>query len=74
MEFTRYFSNQDREESIYQYFPFDVPRGVNGVTVRMTHDGWSSVVDLGLFDPDGFRGWSGSERELIAVSRNGATP
>ena len=74
MEFTRYFSNQDREESIYQYFPFDVPRGVNGVTVRMTHDGWSSVVDLGLFDPDGFRGWSGSERESIAVSRSEATP
>jgi len=74
MEFTRYFSNQDREESIYQYFPFDVPRGVNGITVRMTHDGYSSVVDLGLFDPDGFRGWSGSERESIAVSRSEATP
>jgi predicted metal-dependent phosphoesterase TrpH len=74
MEFTRYFSNRDRQESIYQYFPFDVPAGVAGVAVTMTHDGRASVVDLGLFDPKGFRGWSGSEREWVAVSRNEATP
>ena len=74
MEFTRYFSNRDRQESIYQYFPFEVPAGVTGIAVTMTHDGRASVVDLGLFDPNGFRGWSGSEREWIAVSRDEATP
>ena len=74
MEYSRYFSNQDRQESIYQYFPFDVPTGVNGLAVTMTHDGRASVVDLGLFDPHGFRGWSGSEREWVGISRNEATP
>ena len=74
MHFTRKFTNRDREESIYQYFPFDVPEGVEGVIVQMRHDGRASVVDLGLFDPKGFRGWSGSERDWVAVSRIEATP
>lgn len=74
MEFSRYFSKQDREESIYQYFPFDLPKEAAGVAVTMIHDGRASVVDLGLFDPHGFRGWSGSEREWVAVSVEEATP
>jgi hypothetical protein len=74
MQVTRYFSNRERDESIYQYFPFDVPAGVDGVVVQMRHDGKASVVDLGLFDPQGFRGWSGSERDWVAVSKREATP
>jgi len=31
-------------------------------------------VDLGLFDPFGFRGWSGSTRRLVWVGEAGATP
>lgn len=74
MEFTRFFSRLDREDSIYQYFPFEVPSNVEGIAITLTHDGTASVIDLGLFDPAGFRGWSGSEREWVALSLNEATP
>lgn len=74
MEFTRFFDQADREENIYQYFPFEVPLGAEGVAITMTHDGKASVIDLGLFDPFGFRGWSGSEREWVAVTAGEATP
>ncbi len=74
MEFSRFFTLLDREESIYHYFPFEVPKGVRGISLTMTHSGRASVVDLGLFDPAGFRGWSGSEREWVGLSREEATP
>lgn len=74
MQVSRFFTPQDREESIYHYVPFEVPPGTDGVTVRMRHNGFASVIDLGLFDPRGFRGWSGSEREIAQLSHTRATP
>lgn len=74
MQVSRFFTPKDRAESIYQYVPFDVPPGTDGVTVRMRHNGCASVIDLGLFDPHGFRGWSGSEREIAQLSPMRATP
>ena len=74
MQFSKVFTLKDREDSIYQYVPFDVPFGTQGITVSMRHNGFLSVVDLGLFDPFGFRGYSGSERDHIVVSEGDATP
>ena len=74
MQFSKVFTLKDREDSIYQYVPFDVPVGTQGLTVSMRHNGFLSVVDLGLFDPFGFRGYSGSERDHIVVSEGDATP
>jgi hypothetical protein len=31
-------------------------------------------IDIGLFGPDGFRGWSGSERSQVWLGPTGATP
>lgn len=74
MFFSKIFTPQDRDNSIYQYVPFDVPAETKGVTVSMRHNGVLSIIDLGLFDPIGFRGFSGSERDRVAVSESDATP
>jgi hypothetical protein len=70
----KFYTPADREESIYHYVPFDVLPGTEAVTIGMRHNGWVSVLDLGLFDPAGFRGWSGSERQHVVVSETQATP
>jgi hypothetical protein len=74
MQFSKVYTSIDREESIYQYVPFDVPVGAEGITLRMRHNGFLSVIDLGLFDPIGFRGFSGSERDHVVLIENDATP
>ena len=74
MEFSKRYTREDRADSIYQYVPFDVPHGTQGVSVSMRHNGDIAVIDLGLFDPVGFRGFSGSERDYVAVSENESTP
>ena len=33
-----------------------------------------SVVDLGIFDPVDFRGWTGSARSIAMISPERATP
>lgn len=63
------------DHQTYKEIPFDVPAGVERVTVRLTYDkGNRTVIDLGLWDPSGFRGWSGGTRDRFTVSRNDATP
>jgi hypothetical protein len=64
----------DRARSIYQYIPFDVPSQTEALTVRLRYDRRAAVLDLGLFGPTGFGGWSGSEREVVVVTRERATP
>jgi hypothetical protein len=64
----------DRADSIYQYVPFEVPRGARALTVRLRYDRRSAVLDLGLFGPSGFAGWSGSAREGFVVTEERATP
>lgn len=68
------FTPEHRVESVYHYVPFEVPHGAEGVTIRMSYEGARSVVDLGLFDPFGHRGWSGGARSEAMVSHHRATP
>lgn len=59
----------------YKAIPFDVPPGVERITVRLTYDKANkTVVDLGLFDPERFRGWSGGARDRFTLSPSDATP
>jgi len=55
---------------------FEVPEDVQGVSVDFTHDGAAhrTVIDLGLIDPAGFRGWTGSNKNHIDISAFDATP
>lgn len=42
--------------------------------MALSYDRSRAVVDLGLFDPSGSRGWSGSERDRIVITPYSATP
>lgn len=64
----------DRAASVYQYIPFTVPPGAAGIAVRLGYDRTRAVLDLGMFDPEGFRGWSGGARERLVIGREAATP
>ncbi len=67
-----------REGDLNHYLerPFIVPAGVDRVTVRFEQDGAAqrTTIDLGLRDPDRFRGWSGGEKQEMTVGRADATP
>lgn len=60
----------------YTELPFEVPPGVGRVTVEFSYTGkeQKSVIDLGLRDPDRFRGWSGGNKSRFTVSEADATP
>jgi len=64
----------DRAEAYYRYLPFTVGPRAAGVRVRLAYPRGAAVLDLGLFDPDGFRGWSGGARDEVAITPSAATP
>ena len=74
VSFSRHFGPADQKASYYQYIPFEVTGQWRSVTVRLSHDRSMAVIDLGLFSPEGFRGWSGGERSCVLVSTDRATP
>jgi hypothetical protein len=63
----------------YVMVPFDVPAGTAGVRVKYCFDqppgptegNARNTVDLGLWDPRGFRGWGGSSHPDVTVSTSG---
>ncbi|MBM6402216.1 CehA/McbA family metallohydrolase [Phycicoccus sonneratiae] len=68
---------EDRAASVWPTLPFEVGDGCPGLRVTLEHDrshGSSGVVDLGLVDPLGWRGWSGGARSVLEVAPRGATP
>jgi hypothetical protein len=60
----------------YKAIPFDVPAGADNLAITVEHDGKDvhSIIDLGLADPAGFRGWSGSNKTTLFLSAFEATP
>lgn len=60
-------------ESDFVELPFNVPPGVTSLSVRygVSPEG---VCDIGLLDPRGFRGWSGSARDSLTLAADAATP
>ena len=56
--------------------PFQVPVGVERITVEFSYTGRDArtTVDLGLFDPVRFRGWSGGNKSRFTLARTDATP
>lgn len=56
--------------------PFRVPRGVAAITVALNYTGREqrTVVDLGVFDPQSLRGWSGGNKDRIVIGETSATP
>ncbi|MDP2215344.1 CehA/McbA family metallohydrolase [Phenylobacterium sp.] len=64
------------DHEAYREVPFDLPGGVTRLSVVFTYSGKTerSVIDLGLFDPQRFRGWSGGARDRFTLSAEEATP
>ena len=64
----------DRAEAPYRYLPFEVPPAAPAVAVALHYDRTAATLDLGVFDPAGFRGWSGGARQGFVITPSAATP
>jgi hypothetical protein len=73
-EFRGRWTPDDRAQSVYQYLPFEVPASCAGVRVSLDYDRTAGVLDLGLLDPLGWRGWSGGARSVVALGESASTP
>jgi hypothetical protein len=64
------------DHETYRERAFDVPAGVERLTVVFAHTGHEekATIDLGLFDPQRFRGWSGSNKLRFTLASTDATP
>jgi hypothetical protein len=67
-------TEKDRES--YVEVPFNVGAGIVRVTVDFSYTGHErkTTIDLGLFDGERFRGWSGGNKNSFTVSETDATP
>ena len=65
----------DQNQS-YLELPFDVPPGVERISVTFAYTGKDerTTLDLGIADPQRFRGWSGGNKDSFTVGANDATP
>jgi hypothetical protein len=64
------------DRQTYIELPFDVPAGVARVTIESsyTEREQHTTIDLGLFDGERFRGWSGGNKASFTLSVSDATP
>lgn len=59
----------------YRPVPFDVPPGVDRITVILSYDKSNkTVIDMGLWDGERFRGWSGGARDRFTIAPSDASP
>ena len=64
------------DHQTYREIPFAVPEGVGRITISFQYSGREqhTVIDLGLFDAERFRGWSGGNKARFTLSETDATP
>jgi len=64
------------DHQTYREVPFRVLAGTTAITVEFAYTGreQKSVIDLGLRDPQRFRGWSGGNKARFTVTETWATP
>ncbi len=74
IELTGVLTRADHET--YVELAFEVPPGVDRLTVVFEYTGKEqrATIDLGLFDPQRFRGWSGGDKATFTLSTIDATP
>jgi hypothetical protein len=60
----------------YVEVPFEVPKDVTRITIEFSYTGRDkhTTIDLGLFDNERFRGWSGGNKSSFTLSATDATP
>ncbi len=66
----------DANAQTYLELPFRVPAGVSRLTVEFSYTDRDkhTSIDLGIFDPQRFRGWSGGNKSTFTLSETDATP
>ena len=64
------------DHQTYRDLPFSVPAGVGRLTVTFAYTGQDhhATLDIGLYDPERFRGWSGGNKTSLTLSATDATP
>jgi hypothetical protein len=64
------------DRQTYIELPFDVSEGITRVTIESsyTERDKHTTIDLGLFDGERFRGWSGGNKSSFTISETDATP
>lgn len=60
-------------EETHFFVPFDVPTGIEEIEVRHRSLNPENILDWGLEDPDGFRGWGGGLSEPSIVNAAAAS-
>ena len=65
-----------KDHQTYREVPFKVHAGTTSVTVEFAYTGkdQKSVIDLGIRDPQRFRGWSGGNKATFTLTETWATP
>lgn len=65
-----------RQNNTYIEVPFQVPRGIVSITVTFhyTEREQHTALDIGIFDPERFRGWSGGNKSSFTIGNADATP
>lgn len=63
------------QHQTYVAVPFQVPEGTLQIDIDFEYDNSDrTVIDLGLEDPQRFRGWSGGSKKHFSLSEIAATP
>lgn len=64
------------QNNTYIEVPFAVPAGVDRITVSFRYNGKEdrTTLDIGIADPQRFRGWSGGNKSTFTISLSDATP
>ena len=64
------------DRQTYIELPFEVPEGITRITIESSYTGRDqhTTIDLGLFDGERFRGWSGGNKTVFTLSETDATP
>lgn len=64
------------DRQTYIELPFEVPKGIVRVTIASsyTEKDKHTTIDIGLFDAERFRGWSGGNKSSFTLSETDATP
>src|SRR5437868_12040595 len=64
------------QNNTYVEVPFEVPAGIERLTISFRYAGKEqrTTLDIGIQDPQRFRGWSGGNKSTFTISASDATP
>ena len=63
------------DHQTYREIPFDVPHGTRSVLISFSYDKENrTVIDIGVRDPGGLRGWSGGNKAYLVIGESASTP